>query len=67
MLTIVGIISTISLLIALICAGILKQHELTISTAIIFCLCLALTILVLGTIERKNLMTIALNLEKKID
>ena len=67
MLCIVGVISTIGLLIALICAGILKQHELIISTAIIFCLCLALTILVLGTIERKNLMTIALNLEKKID
>ena len=67
MLTIVGIISTCGLLIALICAGILKQQELIISTAVIFCLCLALTILAIGTIERKNLMTIALNLEKKID
>ena len=60
-------ISTIGLLVALICAGILQQHELIISTAVIFCLCLALTILVIGTIEKRNLMTIALNLEKKID
>ena len=67
MLTIVGMISTIGLLTALICAAILKQHELIISTAVIFCLCLALTILVIGTIEKRNLMTIALNLEKKID
>ena len=67
MLTIVGMISTIGLLTALICAAILKQHELIISTAVIFCLCLALTILVMGTIEKRNLMTIALNLEKKID
>ena len=67
MLTIVGIISTVGLLTALICAAILQQHELIISTAVIFCLCLALTILVIGTIERKNLLTISLNLEKKID
>ena len=67
MLTIVGMISTIGLLTALICAAILKQHELIIGTAVIFCLCLALTILVIGTIEKRNLMTIALNLEKKID
>lgn len=67
MLTIVGMISTIGLLTALICSAILQQHELIISTAIIFCICLALTIVVIATIERKNLMTIALYLEKKID
>ena len=67
MLTIIGIISTVGLLTALICACILRQHALVISTAVIFCICLALTILVIGTIERKNLLTIALNLEKKID
>ena len=67
MVTIVGMISTIGLLTALICSAILQQHELIISTAIIFCICLALTIVVIGTIERKNLMTISLHLEKKID